>query len=314
MIFKEKIELVKTINFKSFLEKIEGYTFKKEGNNYYRCHEHTSLILKERTPGQYVYAWSSVQQCGDIIQYVRENIIGDSFKNTIDYLLKYMNIDTERYDNTFTNNNEIIEKECNNTIDIEYSSNTRQTYAYLHKSRLIDISIINEFIAKGLIKQDLRNNAVLVHLNFDNKIVGADLQGTNSYKKFKGVIKNSNRDYGFSFKIGENIDKIYIFEAGIDMLSYYQLYKSNLNDCLLLSTGGSQKINKIATYLNKYDNISTIYVAVDNDDAGNIALQKIKDIYNNKLVIDNREELIKYNIKDYNDLLKLKTEKMKKVA
>ena len=42
------------------------------------------------------------------------------------------------------------------------------------------------------------------------------------------------------------INKIYIFEAGIDMLSYYQLYKNNLNDCLLLSTGGSQKINKIA--------------------------------------------------------------------
>ncbi|WP_148347400.1 DUF3991 and TOPRIM domain-containing protein [Clostridium butyricum] len=314
MIFKEKIELVKTINFKSFLEKIEGYTFKKEGNNYYRCHEHTSLILKERAPGKYVYAWSSVQQCGDIIQYVRENIIGGSFKDTIDYLLKYMNIDTERHDNTFTNNNAIIEKECNNTIDIEYSSNMRRTYAYLHKSRLIDINIINEFIAKGLIKQDMRNNITLLHLDFNNKIVGADIQGTNSYKRFKGVIKNSNKSFGFSFKIGESIDKIYIFEAGIDMISYYQLYKDKLNDCLLLSIGGSQKINKIATYLKRYNKIKTIYVAVDNDVAGNIALQQIRYIYNNKLVIDNRDELTKYNVKDYNDLLILKSEERKKIA
>lgn len=308
MIFKEKIELVKTINFKSFLEKIEGYTFKKEGSNYYRCYEHTSLILKERIPGQYVYAWSSVHQSGDIIQYVRENIIGGSFKDTIDYLLKYMNIDTERNDNTFTNNNAIIEKECNNTIDIEYSSNMKQTYAYLHKSRLIDISILNEFISKGIIKQDVRNNAILLHLDFDNQIVGADVQGTNSYKRFKGVVKNSNNSYGFSFIIGKNMDKIYIFEAGIDMLSYYQLHKNCLDNCLLLSIGGSQKINKIATYLSRYDTINTIYVSVDNDDAGNIALQQIRCIYNNKLVIDNRDELIKYNVKDYNNLLILKSE------
>ena len=314
MIFKDKIELVKTINFKSFLEKIEGYTFKKEGSNYYRCHEHTSLILKERTPGQYVYAWSSVQQSGDIIQYVRENITNGSFKDTIDYLLKYININNESYEVTVTKNIETIKQESNVTIDIEYSLNMRQTYAYLHKSRLIDINIISEFIAKGVIKQDIRNNAVLVHLDFDNKIVGADLQGTNSYKKFKGVVKNSNKSYGFSFKIGENINKIYIFEAGIDMLSYYQIYKGKLNDCILLSIGGSQKINKIATYLKKYNTINTIYIAFDNDEAGNIALQQIRDIYNNKLVIDNRDELIKYKVKDYNDLLILKTKEKNKVA
>lgn len=312
MIFKEKVELVKTINFKRFLEKIEGFTFKKEGSNYYRCHEHTSLILKERTLGQYVYVWSSVKQKGDIIQYVRENKTSGSFKDTIDYLLKYMNINNERYEVIVSN--KIIEQESNTTINIEYSSNIKHTYAYLHKSRLININIISEFIAKGLIKQDIRNNAVLVHLDFDNKIVGADLQGTNSYKKFKGVVKNSNKSYGFSFKIGENINKIYIFEAGIDMLSYYQIYKGKLNDCILLSIGGSQKINKIATYLKKYNTINTIYVAFDNDEAGNIALQQIRDIYNNKLVIDSRDELIKYKVKDYNDLLILKTKEKNKVA
>ncbi|WP_270206237.1 DUF3991 and TOPRIM domain-containing protein, partial [Clostridium butyricum] len=290
MMFKEKIELVKTINFKSFLEKIEGYKFKKEGSNYYRCYEHTSLILKEKTPGYYVYAWSSVHQNGDIIQYVRENKTNGNFKDTIDYLLKYIN--NESCNVAVINN---IKQESNVNVNIEYSSNMRQTYAYLHKSRLIDINIISEFIAKGVIKQDIRNNAVLLHLDFDNNIVGADLQGTNSFKRFKGVIKNSNNNYGFSFRIGENITKIYIFEAGIDMLSYYQLHKNNLNDCLLLSIGGSQKINKIETYLN-YHNINTIYVAVDNDEAGNIALQQIKNRYNKKLVVDDRDELIKYNV------------------
>lgn len=67
-----------------------------------------------------------------------------------------------------------------------------------------------EFIKKGLISQDNRNNVLCLFKNEKGNSVGAEVIGTNTFIRYKGIIKNSNEEYGFSLKIGPNTKKIYI--------------------------------------------------------------------------------------------------------
>ena len=43
-----------------------------------------------------------------------------------------------------------------------------------------------------MLYQDKFGNAVFLHKNEDGKIVGAELQGTNTYKRFKGVAEGTS--------------------------------------------------------------------------------------------------------------------------
>lgn len=195
------------------------------------------------------------------------------------------------------------EKIENVDIDIKYSDNTKRVYAYLVKTRGIDPKIVNELIGNGSISEDDKHNVVFYHKDSDGKVRGADITGTNTYKRFKGTVRNSNENYGFTIKVGNEPKSILIFEAAIDLLSYFQLYKDNLENSVLLSVGGCEKIKMIKNYLNTYKGIDTIIVSSDNDVAGSHCVSNIKTMYSTYQVIDNREELIKFDVKDFNELL-----------
>ncbi len=47
--------------------------------------------------------------------------------------------------------------------------------------------IVEALVRKGLLYQDKRGNAVFLHKDENGQIVGAEIQGTNTYKRFKGV-------------------------------------------------------------------------------------------------------------------------------
>lgn len=295
MISDEMIKKVKNIDIKEFLERECGFTFKKETEKYYRCIEHSSLIINVFSN---MYIWNSKNEKGDIINWLMCNRNID-FVQAINYLLSTKELTKDILD--YETEVKIIEK----SIDIKYSKDMSRTYAYLLKTRKLDINIINNFVKKGLLKQDINNNIVFLHKNKENKIVGADLNGTNTYKRFKGVVKNSSSDYGFSYTIGKEVRSMYIFEAPIDLISAYELYKDKLNDCLLLSLGGCKKTHIIQTYLNFYPSIKTLKLCFDNDIAGTNGIIDIKNKYSSyKLnILDCREVLKANNLKDFNELL-----------
>jgi hypothetical protein len=295
----EEIEKIKTINIKNFLEQSEKFTFKKENKDYYRCEQHSSLVINTNNN---LYKWYSQNQNGDIINWVMNNITNGNFVEAVKYL------SGDKYNEYITNNAvKVIEKSTeldNNTVlDIEFSKSMKNTFAYLNKTRYIDNAIINKFIKEHLIKQDERGNIVFLHLNEQGQIVGADLNGTNTYKRFKGVIGNSNSNYGWSIKVGKEIKEIFVFESPIDLISYYQLFLNEMDNLLLLSISGCEKIKVIRTYLNMYKSIEVIKVSVDNDEAGNHCLNNIISMYRGFSIIDNRDALRANNLKDFNELL-----------
>lgn len=300
LIKNEVIFKAKAVDLKSFLED-EGFTFEKESENNYRCKEEHTLLLtyKYGTP---IYFWYNEGQKGNIVDYVMANITGNNFRMAIDYLLKD---GIDRINITPHYKEKIVVAEST-SLDIKYSKEMKHVYAYLCQTRGIKAMIIKELIQKGMLVEDQRHNALFLHRDEEDEVCGADISGTNSNIKFKGVVKGSNPKCGFSLKVGtsSNYKSLRVFEAPIDLISFYQMNKGNLDRVILLSTGGTGKVNTvIETYLSIYKYVDTIYVHTDNDCAGNEAYINIKKQYGKYNVVDGREGLLIANVKDYNELL-----------
>lgn len=296
----KQIKEARSKDLKEFLES-EGFRFRRHGSSY-ACIEHNSLVLNRRDDGLW-YNWYSRSEKGDIITFVKNNITNGNFREAVAYIL---NCDISSYDIKDNHNNESDKNIIKGNVEIELSSDMRRTFAYLTKSRGINKDIVNQLIKQNKIVQDSKNNIVFKYIDENGKIVGGELKGTLSNKSFSGIVQNSNEDYGFALSIGDknNIKELKVFEASVDLLSFYQLFKDELKDTILLSMGGCAKIKKISTYLRQYDNISLITVCVDNDDAGNTAFCNIIKEYSDYRINDGRGYLIEHNLKDFNDLLR----------
>lgn len=168
----------------------------------------------------------------------------------------------------------------------------KKVFAYLCKTRMLNPEIITELAKQGILYQDKRGNAVFLHKDDNGKIVGAEIQGTNTYQRFKGVAGGTGESV-FSVKIGEP-KKCYVFESAIDLLSFKQLAKpEKIQNSLLVSMAGLKpnSLTKIT------ESGMKMYACVDNDEKGS----KFTQTYN---LIPCRKILEENGVKDYNDLLK----------
>ena len=111
----------------------------------------------------------------------------------------------------------------------EKNETLNRVYGYLLKTRFLDKEVIDEFVRKGLIYEDKEyHNAVFVGLDENGVARHGHKRGTATYGKnqsFRGNIEGSDPLYPFHYKGSSN--KVYVFEAPIDMLSYISLNKAN---------------------------------------------------------------------------------------
>lgn len=177
----------------------------------------------------------------------------------------------------------------------ERAEHMRNVFAYFCKTRKIDGKIVEQLAHDGLLYQDKRGNAVFLHKNESGEIVGAELQGTNSEKRFKGVAAGTS-DSLFAVKIGEP-NRAYIFESAIDLLSFKMLANQDkIQNSVLVSMAGL-KPNSLKPLA---ENGLRLYSCVDNDEAG------IKFTADNGLIPCNR--ILRNNcVKDFNELLQMIT-------
>lgn len=175
------------------------------------------------------------------------------------------------------------------------ADNMKNVFAYLCQTRKIDSNIVYSLVRDGLLYQDKRGNAVFLHKNEDGKIVGAEIQGTNTYKRFKGVAAGTS-DSLFTYKIGTP-NRAYVFESTIDLLSFKMLAnQEKIQNSVLVSMAGL-KPNSLKPLS---ENGLRLYACVDNDEAG------IKFTSDNGLIPCNRI-LSENGVKDFNELLQVIT-------
>jgi len=159
----------------------------------------------------------------------------------------------------------------------EKNDTYKHIFAYLIKTRKLDKDVISQFVKDKKIYEDTHNNCVFVGYDENDSPKYASVRGTNTNKRYRRDIENS--DKGYPFCVNGTSDTLLIFEAPIDLMSYITLLKlhgiSEFNHHLI-SMGGTSYI-PIEKYLEKYPEIINITLCLDSDDEGHFFSQKIRE-------------------------------------
>lgn len=153
--------------------------------------------------------------------------------------------------------------------------------------RGISYGLIDEFIKKGILFQDNRNNAVFLH--FKNGVpCGAELHGTGG--RFKGVAAGTGCTY--TEYIRGKPEKAYLFESSIDMMSYLELHRNTDNSAFAAMAGLKPSVAE--ALIEKY---GRVILCVDNDEKGDEFCQRFIGR------CERNTECKLYKVKDHNELL-----------
>ena len=159
----------------------------------------------------------------------------------------------------------------------EPNSDMHRVYAYLIKQRFISADIITHFAKQHTLYEDkTHHNAVFVGLNENGEPKQAHKRSTNSVGgTFRITCGGSDTRYSFAH-FGEN-ERLYVFEAPIDMLSFLTLYPKDWQKHSYIAMNGVYE-NAVLTALKNHSNLSEVILCVDNDEGGIEAVDRLVDI------------------------------------
>lgn len=265
-----------------FLNKYEGFTFKKVGREYH-SHEHNSLVVKADRNQWY---WNSQKLGGN---------------NAITYLMKIHNKDYRDAMNILVGKGEErspqykqaapqpVEETQRVLVLPESSKNQyKQAYAYLCQTRQLDREVVSDMVQQKKLYQDVKGNVVFVGFDDSNEAKFACRRGTYSYseKQFRGDCSGSDKRYAFRMD-GKDKTSVFVFEAPIDAMSHATLfnelagdkeaYKQHTRQCL----SGSADVS-LEHYLSTHADVKTIYFCLDNDKTGRDSTEKYMKKYSEK--------------------------------
>ena len=182
----------------------------------------------------------------------------------------------------------------------ERNDRMSRVYSYLLLTRGIDKEILYELVCKKMIYESAKyHNAVFVGYDSDGNPRHAHLRGTVSSNAFKGNVSGSKPEYSFHWN--GTSDKLFLFEAPIDMLSFISMRKDNWQShTYVASCSVSDRV--LFQCLKDNSNIKKVYLCFDNDEAGQTANKLIADKLN-KINIQN--EILIPKQKDWNEDLTL---------
>lgn len=194
----------------------------------------------------------------------------------------------------------IIEKEHKPFKLPQKNDRMSRLFSYLLLTRGIDKDVLYEFVRRKMIYESADyHNAVFVGYDTSGTPRHAHKRGTATSNPYKGNVAGSQPE--FSFHWHGKSDRLYLFEAPIDMLSFISMHKDNWQQH---SYGASCSVSDRVLFqcLKDNPNIKKVYLCFDNDQAGQLANKRIAEKLN-KMNIQN-EILIPIH-KDWNEDLTL---------
>ena len=289
-----------------------GMNMLKSSRNEYYWDEHDSFKINT---SKNMFRWYSKDIGGDVIQMI-QTLRGVSFREAINYL------DTGHFEEAKVQE---VTREPFKYLLEKYETDFDNGRRYLKEIRGLSDNTIDFFLkekALALVNRKYKDGyseQVLVFKYFDDNqnIIGGTLQGIVPNKDryegkgyLKQIIYNSDGTAGVNVTVGEKADRLIFFEAPIDMMSYYELNKHNLNNVKLISMDGLKE-STVARYLTEHiitdearrktldfsnavdymnfiikdtdyfdhnKNTDVITLAVDNDSAGRNFIEKLEKI------------------------------------
>lgn len=176
-------------------------------------------------------------------------------------------------------------------------------FSYLLLTRGIDKDVLSEFVRNKMIYESADfHNVVFVGYDSNGKPCHAHKRGTVTNNPYKGNVADSQPEYSFHWH--GTSDRIYLFEAPIDMLSFISMHKENWRaHSYAASCSVSDRV--LFQCLKDNSNIKNVYLCFDNDYAGQSANKRIADKLN---LMNIKNEILVPTNKDWNEDLTL-TEK-----
>ena len=151
------------------------------------------------------------------------------------------------------------------------SPDNRTARNYLTAARCIDEDVAGFFFASGDIYEDAaHHNAVFVGRDEDGIPRYAHSKGTAG--NFRLDVKGSDKAFNFCYR-GEG-DRLFVFEAPVDLLAFLCLFKKEWQKQSYLSLGGVGE-KALLRFLSDRPNIKTVYLCLDSDEAGNDACSRL---------------------------------------
>ena len=183
----------------------------------------------------------------------------------------------------------------------EANDNMHRVYAYLIKQRFIAPEIISHFARRKLLYEDKEHhNAVFVGVDDNGVPRQAHKRGTATFgKSFRQTVKGSDTRYSFAY-FGES-EKLFVFEAPIDMMSYLTLHPENWQEHSYIAMNGVYE-NAVLTALKGHENLFEIAICTDNDVGGIDSADRLSDILEEKGYADIKRLVPEF--KDWNECLK----------
>lgn len=260
-----------------FLRHYEGFTFARAGHGF-RCEQHNSLVIDADHKRWY---WNSKGIGGNNAVDYLTSIHGMSFLEAMDVLIGKDRAEISKAPKLPPQEKEVKELILPEKAEGKHS----RAFAYLMNSRGIDKDLIAQCMKDKLIYQDKNNNVVFVGYDDDNKPRFACTRGTLSDVQYRGDCKGSDKKYCFEIK-GKKPERLYVFEAPIDLLSYISISKKNdpnqtWKNHNFISLSGTSDV-ALEHYLERNKNITSIIFCLDNDEAGNKASEDYIKKYSEK--------------------------------
>lgn len=204
----------------------------------YRWKEHDSLVI---SPDKNLWKWFSRNLGGDVISLV-ETIKETDFNQSVNFLNDGEFKTFQRVERS---------EEPFNYYLHPYEQPFNEARTYLREERGLSDDTIDFFLEKGVLVQanaklndSIEPVVVFKTLSPSGEVVGANLQGIEeNFEKWpergyaKIIARNSDGMNGLHVDIGQP-KRLVFAESPIDLMSYYELHKDNLQDVRLVSMDG----------------------------------------------------------------------------
>ena len=174
------------------------------------------------------------------------------------------------------------------------STDNRIARNYLTAARRIDEDVSGFFFSTGDIYEEAaHHNAVFVGRDEDGVPRYAHQRGTAG--NFRLDVKGSDKALNFCYR-GEG-ERLFVFEAPIDLLSFLCLFKKDWQKQSYLALGGVGE-KALMRFLSDRPNIKTVYLCLDSDQAGNDACSRLVELMPEGLTVHRLIPLFK----DWNEV------------
>ena len=280
---QEQIDRANRADIADFL-RTQGETLERAGNEY-RWKRHDSLTVRENK-----WYRHSQSKGGGPIDFVME-FYGRSFTEAVQLLT-----------------GELGEGKPEQTAPPPLSDfrlpprspDPGQVKRYLTEARRIDEDVTGFFLSTGDIYEEAaHHNAVFVGRDESGIPRYAHQRGTTG--NFRLDVKGSDKAFNFCYR-GEG-ERLFVFEAPIDLLSFLCLFKKEWQKQSYLALGGVGE-KALLRFLSDRPNIKTVYLCLDSDQAGNDACSRLVELMPEGLTVHRLVPLFK----DWNEVLQRRAE------